>query len=231
MLWLNMLNEAKVFFAPQHSACGLKIDEFVDKYGEPYSARLEIDLLSKRDEEIVKWFLASILYSKPIRESSATKTYLTFRSRNILTVDKILETGWDGLVDILDEGGYTRYDFSTATKLLNIFSELKKRYGGSFWKLYNSSKDSTDLERKLKALGKGVGDTTVSIFLRDMRLIWEKADPRPTPLVELAMKHLNIRDLKAFAREKGLSLVRLETALLRLAKDFIKKGRMVEVEI
>ncbi|NHV96729.1 MAG: hypothetical protein HA494_02930 [Thaumarchaeota archaeon] len=209
----------------------MKIEEFVHRYGEPYSVRLGIDLLSRRDEEIVKWFLASILYSKPIRESSATKTYFVFKSRNILTVDKILNIGWDGLVDVLDEGGYTRYDFSTATKLLSVFGELKKRYGGSLWKLYRSSKDGRDLERRLKALGKGVGDTTVSIFLRDMRLIWEKADPKPTPLVELAMKYLNIKDLKAFAKEKGLSLVSLETALLRLAKDFIKKGRMVEVEI
>lgn len=209
----------------------MRIEEFVDKYGEPYSVRLGIDLLSKKDEEIVKWFLAALLYSKPIRESLATKTYLIFRARNILTVDKILDAGWSGLVDILDEGGYTRYDFSTATKLLNVFGELKKRYEGSFWKLYNSSKDSRDLERKLKALGKGVGDTTVSIFLRDMRLIWEKADPKPTLLIQLAMEHLNIRDLKVFAREKGLNLVRLETALLRLAKDFIKKGRMIEVEI
>jgi len=203
----------------------------VDKYGEPYSVKLGIDLLSKREEEITKWFLASILYGKPIRESSATKTYLVFRSQNILTVDKVLNTGWDGLVNMLDEGGYTRYDFSTATKLLNVFGELKKRYGGSFWKLYNSSKDSRDLERKLKALGKGVGDTTISIFLRDMRLIWEKADPKPTPLVELAMKHLNIKDLKAFAAERKLNIVRVETALLRFAKDFIRKGKTIKIEI
>jgi len=209
----------------------LEIEEFVDRYGEPYSVKLGIDILSKKEEEIIKWFLASILHSKPIRESSATRTYLAFKSRNMLTVAKILDAGWYGLVHVLDEGGYTRYDFSTATKLLNVFGELKKRYGGSLWKLYNSSKDSRDLEHRLKALGKGVGDTIISIFLRDMRLIWEKADPKPTPLVELALKHLNIKDLNAFAREKRLNLVRLETALLRLAKDFIKKGRIIEVEI
>jgi hypothetical protein len=51
-----------------------------------------------------------------------------------------LDAGWSGLVDILDEGGYTRYDFSTATKIFNVFGELKKRYEGSFWKLYDSSR-------------------------------------------------------------------------------------------
>ncbi|MEM3653020.1 MAG: hypothetical protein QXL21_07835 [Nitrososphaerales archaeon] len=210
---------------------GLKIEEFVEKYGEPYSVKLGIDLHSGRDEEIVKWFLASILYGKPIRESSATNTYLAFKEHQLLTVDKILEAGWDRLVDVLDEGGYVRYDFSTATKLLNIFSELKKKYGGSLRRLHDSSRDSRDLEARLKALGKGIGDTTLSIFLRDMRVIWEKADPKPTPLVKLAMSKLGINDLKEFAKKQGLDLVRLETALLRLGKDFIRRGVKIEIEI
>jgi len=211
--------------------CGLKIEEFVEKYGEPYSAKLGIDLTSGRDEEIVKWFLASMLYAKPIRESSATDTYLTFKAHNLLDVDAILDAGWDKLVTVLDEGGYVRYDFSTATKILNVFGELKKRYGGSLWKLYESSKDSKDLEHRLKALGKGVGDTTISIFLREMRSIWKKADPKPTPIVKLAMDCLKIKDLKAFAEKRGLDLVRLETALLRLGKDYLKKGKRLSVEI
>jgi len=209
----------------------LRIDEFVEKYGEPYSIKLGIELTSGQNEEIVKWFLASLLYGKPIRESSATRTYLTFKAHNLLSVDAILNAGWDRLVTVLDEGGYVRYDFSTATKLLNVFGELKNRYEGSFWKLYESSKDSRDLELKLKALGKGVGDTTVSIFLRDMRMIWEKADPKPTPLMKLAIEHLGIKNTKAFAVERGLDLVRLETALLRLAKDFIKRGKKIDLKI
>jgi hypothetical protein len=35
-----------------------------------------------------------------------------------LTPKQILKTGWDDLVKILDEGGYTRYDFKTADRLL-----------------------------------------------------------------------------------------------------------------
>ncbi len=207
----------------------MKIEEFVEKYGEPYSVRLGIDLLSGREEEIVKWFLASILYGKPIRETSATSTYFAFKEHHLLSVDKILEAGWDRLVDVLDEGGYVRYDFSTATKLLNVFEGLKKRYNRSLLNLYNSSKDSRDLEARLKALGKGLGDTTISIFLRDMRVIWEKADPKPTPLVKLAMTKLGISDLKSFAKERRLNLIRLETALLKLGKE-LKRGRKIDIE-
>jgi len=209
----------------------LNIREFVEKYGELYSKALGIDLESGRNEEIVKWFLASIFYAKPIRENTATLTYRTFEAHNVLAVDKILETSWNGLVKILDEGGYVRYDFSTATKLLNVFGDLKKDYNGDFWQLYNAAQDSRDLEARLKSLGKGIGDVTVSIFLRDMRSIWSKAEPKPTPLVQKAMEELGIEDLRLFSEQHGFNLMRLETALLRLEKDVIRKGRKVDMVI
>lgn len=76
----------------------MKIEEFIEKYGEPFSKILSVNLSSGRNEEIVKWLLASILYSKPIREISATLTYKTFEAYEVLTVDRVLDTGWDGLV-------------------------------------------------------------------------------------------------------------------------------------
>jgi len=202
----------------------LNLKEFVQRYGEPYSKLLGIDLESGRSSEVFKWFLASILYGKPIRESSATKTYRSFEKRKILTPNKIIKTGWDGLVSILDEGGYTRYDFSTATKLLDIVQGLMKTYGGDLNRLHDAAVDSRDLEARIMALGKGVGPTTTSIFLRDMRMIWPKADAKPTPLIRQAQKSLRVKDLKSYAKQSGLDLVRLETALLRLAKDFLRRG-------
>lgn len=209
----------------------VELKEFVRKYGEPYSKLLGIRLQDGNDKEITKWFLAAILYSKPIRESSATNTYRCFEEHGALTPKQIVDTGWDGLVSILDEGGYTRYDFSTADKLLEVFGNLQKKYGGKLSRLYEMSGDGKDLERRLKSLGKGIGDTTVSIFLRDMREVWPKADPAPSPLVRMAMQRLGIRDLKTMAESTGVSVVRLETALVRLAKDFLKKGKEIQVRI
>jgi hypothetical protein len=209
----------------------LKIREFVNQFGNPFSEGLGIDLKSKKSDEICKWFLASILYSKPIRESSATNTYRAFENDDLLTASKIVDAGWEVLVTDLDEGGYTRYDFSTATKLLEVFGNLRKRYGGDMNRLHALAKDSRDLEERLKELGKGIGDTTVSIFLRDMRVAWPKADPKPSPQVKLAMQELKIKDLKTFAKAKGIDLVRLETALLRLGKDFLRKGKSITIEL
>jgi hypothetical protein len=205
------------------------LKDFVARYGQPYSSLLGIDLRSRKNEEIVKWFLAAILYSKPIRESSATRTYQCFEKYGVTAGRSIVRASWDRLVRILDEGGYTRYDFSTADKLLEVFGNLERRYDGELTRLYEESKDEGELEANLKALGKGIGDTTVSIFLRDMRYIWNRAEPKPTPLVAVASKRLCIRDLKQYAKKHRMDIVRLETALLRYSKDFLRKGKIIRI--
>jgi len=135
------------------------------------------------------------------------------------------------LVSLLDEGGYTRYDFSTATKLLAVFGNLQKGYEGDLNLLHKMARDGEDLQKRLIGLGRGIGPTTVSIFLREMRGVWSKADAEPSPLVKLAMKELKVRDIKLLARKKRLDVVRLETALLRLGKDFVRKGKTVDVRL
>ena len=209
----------------------MRLKEFVERYGRPFSEELGIDLKSRKAGEIAKWFLASILYSKPIRESTATITYQAFETSGVDTPPKILETGWEGLVSLLDEGGYTRYDFSTADKLLLVFGNLQEKYRGDLNRLHDAATDSDDLEKRLMGLGKGIGATTVSVFLREMRPVWPKADPEPSPLVRLAMKKLGIKDIKKLAKERRLDPVRLETALLRLGKDFIRPGKPLEVRL
>ena len=214
------------------------LESLVKNLGERYSEVLKINLASKDDKEIFRWFLASVLFGAPITETSVIKTYRCFRKREVLTPNKILETGWNGLVEILDEGSYTRYDFKTATKLLEVMGNLNKKDGGSLNRLHDDAVDSNDLENRLKELGKGIGYVTVSIFLRDLRGVWRKADPKPTPLVIMAAKRLGIietenpeqalRKLKEFWTQNkiaGKSFVNFETALLRNGKDLRRRER------
>ena len=91
-----------------------------------YSEDLKLDL--SQPSGPFQWFLASILFGARISEKIAARTYRTFQEAGIDTPVKILSAGWDELVRILDSGGYMRYDFSTATKLINIMSALKERY-------------------------------------------------------------------------------------------------------
>lgn len=209
---------------------------FVEKFGQRYSEVLDINMDKGDDKEIFKWFLAAVLFGAPITESSVVKTYKCFENHGVLTPQKIVETGWQRLVEILDQGSYTRYDYKTADKLLLVMSNLIKRYHGSLNKLHHEAADSLDLEKMLKELGKGIGDVTVSIFLRELRGVWSKADPKPTPLVILAAKNLGmiknedpemvLAELKKFWKRnavEGKSFVNFETALLRWGKNLRRK--------
>jgi endonuclease III-like uncharacterized protein len=117
------------------------------------------------------------------------KTYRCFRKYDVLTPKRILEAEWEGLVKILDEGNYTRYDFKTADKLLEVMRNLMEKYK-SLNLLHSRASNARDLENMLKDLGKGIGDVTVSIFLRELQGVWEKAKPNPTSLIILLPKTL-----------------------------------------
>ena len=214
------------------------VNILVKELGETYSKLLGINLLSGESEEIFKWFLASLLFGARISESIAMKTYKEFEKRKILSSGKIMDTGWDGLVAILDEGGYVRYDFKTATKLLDITANLLREYKGDLNILHSKAKDARDLEKKLMNLGKGIGQVTVAIFLRELRGRWEKADPLPTTLTIEAARNLGftkvssdekaLQDLKSVwnkFRIKGKDFVQFETALLRLGKNWCRKKK------
>lgn len=213
----------------------------VESRRQKYSEILGIDISEGKEDEvfIFKWFLASLLFGAPITESSVVKTYRCFQKHGVLTPKQILKTGWDDLVKILDEGGYTRYDFKTADKLLEVARNLTEKYSGSLCLIHSESSGAHDFENRLKNLGKGVGNVTVSIFLRELRAVWEKAEPNPTALVALAAQELGIvkndataeealEQLKAFwARNKirRKSFVNFETALVRLGKGSRRKKR------
>jgi len=130
-----------------------------------YSRDLGINLTTRKESELFKWFLACLLFGKPIQQEVAKRTYFEFIKEGLTSPDKILRAGWDKLVKVLDRGHYVRYDFSTATKLLEICEELKARYG-SVGALIKSAKNKKDLSRRLQEF-KGIGPVTARIFLRE----------------------------------------------------------------
>jgi len=182
---------------------------------QSYSEELGLDLTKPNDR--FKWFLASVLFAKRISADTAKETFLHFDQEEIASPDAILEAGWDRLVEVLDSGGYTRYDFSTATNLLGIAKALKEKYG-DLERLHAESSSAKDLEIRLQEF-KGVGPVGVNIFLRELRGIWEKAKPSPSPIATSKAKKigLNMKDTERF-----------ESQLVRLNLEYCKKRRTGE---
>jgi endonuclease III len=130
------------------------------------SRDLAIDLRSGTERELFKWFLACLLFGKPIQQQVAKRAYLELVAEGLVTPRAILAAGWDKLVEILDRGHYVRFDFSTATKLLEVSRALTEQYG-TLSNLLRQSRKRSDLARRLQTF-KGVGATTTRIFLRDI---------------------------------------------------------------
>ena len=185
-----------------------------------YSQELGLNLLKVEDR--FKWFLASILFAKRISARIAIATFKEFENAGLTSPEAILAAGWDRLVNILDAGGYVRYDFSTASTLLEAMDKFLKTYG-SLEELHAVAEDSGDLENKLRQL-KGVGLVAVNIFLRELRSIWPKASPRPSPLSLAVAQKLGIA-------ASALQLPGLESALVRVHLDFCKRQKCVECPV
>ncbi len=183
------------------------IQTLMDRQQGRFSGELGIDLASGRSRDIFRWFLASVLFGARISAGIVKKTFGVFDAGGVISPDAILTAGWDGLVEILDRGGYVRYDFKTATKLLDLCRSLTETYHGDLANLHAAAADLRDLEERLKALAGGIGEVTVNIFLREMRGIWEKADPLPSDLVVMAAKNRNIVPKNMRDRTKILRLL------------------------
>jgi endonuclease III len=179
-----------------------------------YSQELGLDLTSEQHR--FRWFLASILFVGGTSAEIAKRTYRQFEKQDIVTPESIIEAGWDRLVEVLDAGGYVVYDFATASKLLEIASRLKEKYG-SLENLYVQAKNDRDLEKKLQEF-KGVGPTTVNTFLRELRGTWEKARPSVSSVAREVASRLGLD-------EDDLDQPHVEAALVRIGLEFCKNAQ------
>jgi len=177
-----------------------------------YSKELGLDL--RRSEDRFRWFLASILFAKRISADTAKKTYLLFEAEGLTTPDAILRAGWDKLVEVLDAGGYVRYDFSTSSTLLETMEKIKARCG--LERIHEEAAGPEDLEKRLQEL-KGFGPVATNIFLRELRGIWPKAKPKPSGLALEVGRRLKLRAVEPF-----------ESALVRLKLEYCKRKRCGE---
>lgn len=175
-----------------------------------YSEELGLDL--SRPGDRLKWFLASMLFARRISTAIARRTYRRFEEEGLTTPERLLEAGWDRLVEVLDSGGYVRYDFSTASHLLEAMGRLLREYG-DLERLHAASDGPRDLERRLMEF-KGIGPVGVNIFLRELRGIWEKADPPPSRMAEAVGRRLGLDEIRPY-----------ESALVRLNLEYCKRRR------
>jgi hypothetical protein len=147
----------------------------IETLGGRYSAQLGI-AVDQGPDEVERWFLAATLFGHRISAEVAMRTYRAIERAGIRTIAAAAGATWDELVALLDEGGYVRYDFSTASRLLALAGTVIERHQGRISTLAETTDDPAEIEATLDRLP-GWGPTTVRLFLRELRGVWPGARP------------------------------------------------------
>ena len=65
--------------------------------------KLGINLSSRKEGELFKWFLACLLFGKPIQQEIAERAYARLLSAGLRNPDRGIDAGWEELVRLLDD--------------------------------------------------------------------------------------------------------------------------------
>lgn len=131
------------------------------------AADLGIHVRADDEASLFKWLLASFLFGKRIGQNVAAATWrvlVEVHGRD--TPQKLCRCAHTQLVRMLGEGGYARYDESTAERLSLLCAMLIKQYDGRVLGIREAAADRDDFERRLLQF-KGIGPVTLSIFMRE----------------------------------------------------------------
>ncbi|MFZ7086864.1 hypothetical protein [Curtobacterium sp. RRHDQ10] len=131
-----------------------------------HASDLGIDLAEGKPQQLYRWFLASLLFGRPIQQEIAVKTYHALIDHGLTSPKHFAEHSHEGLRAILDEGGYGRFDHQMTDALHSAMASIDEDHG-SVSHLVSSAADRAEVKRRLEALT-GVGPKVVEIFLRDV---------------------------------------------------------------
>jgi hypothetical protein len=189
--------------------------------GGRYSAELGIDV-EAGDAEIERWFLAATLFGTRISARIAEQTFRELEAGGLERIGQARTVPAAELVGLLDAGGYARYDFRTAARLLQLSEVVCDQFGGQIATIGRRHRSYPELHAVLDALP-GWGEVTVRLFLRELRGVWPGAQPPLDERAAAAARHLRLlssgavlSDLAGLANTAGLDVRELESGLVRL---------------
>jgi len=200
------------------------IDALLERHGQTYAAELGIDLAKGTPSVLFRWLCASILLSARISAAIAMRAARALVDEGWTTADKMAGSTWEQRTRTLNEAGYARYDESTSRMLGDTAGMLLDHYGGDLRELRAVAGREPARERRLLKQCKGLGDVGVTIFCREVQLVWDELYPFADERSLDTGRRLGLEsDAQALARRvPRQEFPRLVAALIRtrLAKDF-----------
>ncbi|MBC7442243.1 MAG: DNA methylase [Ramlibacter sp.] len=134
--------------------------------GHMTAADLGLDLTEGADDQLFRWFLASLLFGRPIQQEVAARTCGVLIAHGLTGPAGFARYDREGLRALLDEGHYARLDYIMTDELHEVMWKLAAEHG-SVGAMVRSAASREELTATLVAF-KGIGPTTAEIFLREL---------------------------------------------------------------
>ena len=153
------------------------VEALLDAHGRTYADELGIDLTKGTPSPLFRWLTASILMSARISSDIAVQAARALADNGWTTADKMAGATWEQRTRTLNEAGYARYDERTSSMLGDTSAMILDTYGGDLRNLREAAEQDPAKERALLKEFKGLGDTGVDIFFREVQVAWEELYP------------------------------------------------------
>ena len=152
------------------------VDRLLDEYGTTYAAEAGFTV---RDTPAALFRLSCLatLLSARIRAEIAVAAARALADAGWTTVDKLSSSSWEQRVKVINRSGYARYDERTARMLGESADLLHDRWHGDLRRLRDEADRDPGAERRLLKELKGIGDTGVDIFFREVQGEWGELYP------------------------------------------------------
>jgi endonuclease III len=119
------------------------------------------------DQGMFDWFLASLLFGRPVPQSTAASAYAKFIADGWNTPEHFTADDHHPLWHELWDGGYHRMSSVMSEELRDVMRALIADWGGSVARLVRTSSSRQEISSRLQSF-KGVGPKTAEIFLREI---------------------------------------------------------------
>jgi hypothetical protein len=158
-----------------------KIDKLLAEYGCLPLTDVGIPSPSKpTPQTILSHILNALLSSAHISHHIARRALLNLMKQGYYDLETLKASTWKERVALLDEAGYARYDFSTATELGKLATLVKNKYGSDISRILPLETDAETgrklLQERLQEVN-GIGPLGIEIFISTVQGVWPSLCP------------------------------------------------------
>jgi endonuclease III len=152
-------------------------ERLLTRHGRTYADELGIPLHRDGPDELFRLLVAALLMSARISTDIAVAAARALSARGYTSPRSMLAATWQDRVAALGEGGYARYDESTATYLADTSQLLVDRYDGDLRRLRAEADGDRDRIHELLQDCEGIGRVGADIYCREVQAVWPELRP------------------------------------------------------